>query len=51
VSSFHFNISVEEAGKTQLEPGQEHGGFTSVVTLFFAKKYLKKTDRYVAELW
>jgi hypothetical protein len=34
-------ISVEVTGKIQLEPGQ---GFSSVLTLLFAKKSLAETD-------
>jgi hypothetical protein len=36
-------ISVEGTGKNQLEPGQ--GTIGDVVTMFFAKKSLIKTDR------
>ena len=38
-------VSVDGTGQNQLQPGQEHGGCSSDVTLFFAKKSLTKTDR------
>jgi hypothetical protein len=37
-------ISVEEAGKNQLEPGQERRGYFRVDALLFGKKYLTKSD-------
>jgi len=44
-------ISVEDAGKNQLQPGQESmGGCSSGVTLFSAKKSLTETGRCAGAL-
>jgi hypothetical protein len=43
-------IPFEGTGKNQQKLGQEYGGCSSVVTLFFAKKSLTKTDWCVAAL-
>jgi hypothetical protein len=41
----HFMLfSFKGTGKNQLDPGQESGGCSRAVTLFFAKKSLTKTD-------
>jgi len=37
-------FSVQETGKNQQQPAPDIWGMSSVVTLFFAKKFLTKTD-------
>jgi hypothetical protein len=43
-----MQISVEETGKNQQEPGQNSTGDYPVVTLFFVKKSLTKIGRRAA---